>query len=1336
MKATSITVTLPVSNLENNRFIVVYQNKKYSIRLHPSQKNINEGSELPFIVTTDENGNVTIKQNFKSKLSEIYRKDSIKDFTVKRDYRPNGSDYVEIIDEYGFTTYLQHLTINKPFINGQKIKCKVIGITTSRPIVKYFSEGYNSEKDINAQYIEQLILQQSNTSDDSSTDEAALDAPTWDIKTFANMLLSNESHGAFNAECHQWVLNIAKESDSQPGLLTTIREQCKNLLERSELLKNCSSDNERDFFQNRITFIIERIGYFVEAQKMLKESENKDMDKASEFVDNILEKLKCSGFIYHPNKNFSIMTCLFLLYPELMRQKIENLFEILRNDFHLWLREPFRSEFIKQLEFFISMTTPKISPAEGINQTIQDAVSALALQLLLAKDDSDDELLDIDVNRSIFLRLSSHLVSNNSDTKALLKGAYMSLIGVRTIGQFYNEEQTSNPVGLAIVTANNKGVRNLNETPPNVEFTGSGVVMTYNKEGFRFYPADAAETSENVLPEGLLDWNTFRVCIPIQKGTKLKSNTTDLYQYHKLWNDIELGLFSPHESGSKKEAKKQTAWVGAEVKVLITHQDLKDNNKFYCRIVDDKYTGEGFVFVQFTKNKNKRGMVGYDPNPNIQCFINNNGRHMLLDAEVVDKLEDGTLEFSMREKINQALLEVDYIETIQCSVGKKAPNVRTYPAVSFEGESISIDGIPKDITLKQNDIVEVKPKKFDGGYVHTEFVRKLEGVTFDITDAFRELMLFYSNDEEYIDPDSIVEVEDNESLDVIIPPKHINELIAIIDRLSVLDNDYVKAYNYLGIAVVLARMLGNNEQVSYFKKRMEMILLLHDFAKNDSVDEERLNKLKDIDSDLFENFTFLRTRMMQLQIVSCKGSISAADNESLWRIINSNEYQDLHKLASCVLAHNLMYHNNLIEIADTIHAEMKRLLNLKGEISEKKYYGKEDLYTEFKMSLVIPENSTKFDAKAQTHKILEEICAMLNAKGGHLYLGVNDMGIGNGIADDLQYEAFKGSVDKYMVYLNNNISNQLGERADRYCNVTEDTYNGFTVIDIAIRPAKEPVKLDGEYYERRNTSSRKVKEIEQFISDFQEERALMAQHAEEADEDDNDDDSQYDEAAHKTEETATHSEESHASTSKSSMVEKIATSQWRNNALHDYEDNYQNDIVAYIYFTDDDNFKVTSEDTWEDDESKLALVVHEDEQSEYLMMVYDDGTINKVDMEELLERRKDTSYKYANGKKLVFACPAKNDDALLIENKAKNGTSYLRVDDISNMEVTKINSPGFMTTEIELGDIVRCETIPAEMKQGLNLNFSKKAYGFVSTTEDGKNVLDILQRLEQRNNEA
>jgi hypothetical protein len=40
------------------------------------------------------------------------------------------------------------------------------------------------------------------------------------------------------------------------------------------------------------------------------------------------------------------------------------------------------------------------------------------------------------------------------------------------------------------------------------------------------------------------------------------------------------------------------------------------------------------------------------------------------------------------------------------------------------------------------------------------------------------------------------------------------------------------------------------------------------------------------------------------------------------------------------------------------------------------------------------------------------------------------------------------------------------------------------------------------------------------------------------------------------------------------------------------------------------------------------------------------------------------------------------------------------------------------------------------MKQGINLSFSKKAYGFFENTEDGKNVLQILDRLYNREGEG
>lgn len=44
----------------------------------------------------------------------------------------------------------------------------------------------------------------------------------------------------------------------------------------------------------------------------------------------------------------------------------------------------------------------------------------------------------------------------------------------------------------------------------------------------------------------------------------------------------------------------------------------------------------------------------------------------------------------------------------------------------------------------------------------------------------------------------------------------------------------------------------------------------------------------------------------------------------------------------------------------------------------------------------------RVDVTAQTVKIMQEICAFLNAEGGHLYLGVSDIGYEMGLEEDLK----------------------------------------------------------------------------------------------------------------------------------------------------------------------------------------------------------------------------------------------------------------------------------------------------------------------------------------------
>lgn len=118
----------------------------------------------------------------------------------------------------------------------------------------------------------------------------------------------------------------------------------------------------------------------------------------------------------------------------------------------------------------------------------------------------------------------------------------------------------------------------------------------------------------------------------------------------------------------------------------------------------------------------------------------------------------------------------------------------------------------------------------------------------------------------------------------------------------------------------------------------------------------------------------------------------------------------------------------------------------------------------------------KVDVQAQTVKIMQEICAFLNAECGHLYLGVSDIGYEMGLEEDLKNPLFKGSNDKFEVYVNNQIVYYLGQEGAHYVHTHFDNEVNNVVLIIDIEPCPHPIAVSSEYFERMGTSARKVNE--------------------------------------------------------------------------------------------------------------------------------------------------------------------------------------------------------------------------------------------------------------------
>lgn len=354
---------------------------------------------------------------------------------------------------------------------------------------------------------------------------------------------------------------------------------------------------------------------------------------------------------------------------------------------------------------------------------------------------------------------------------------------------------------------------------------------------------------------------------------------------------------------------------------------------------------------------------------------------------------------------------------------------------------------------------------------------------------------------------------------------------------------------------------------------------------------------------------------MQLRIIGCLDS--EEHYEELYRWSSLTEDPHLQQLASLVLSHNFVKKSGLLTQAVDILDKIRALLKLQKSSSNKKNYGKEDFHTEFKTSIIYPENSMRADVEAQTIKIMQEICAFLNAEGGHLYLGVSDIGYEMGLEEDLKNTLFKGSRDKYETYVNNKMVYYLGQEGAHYVHTHFDEEVSNAVLIIDIEPCPTPISVGYEYFERMGTSARKVNENyrDKFL-------AIRKQWAEEhiphlavAS------------APASTAEPTPHEKETKNSSrlvESAPITDHIQTSRFRNNVLHDYEEGYR-PVTAVICLMDTDEYKVLDDDDWQD--YRLKLAVHEDEEEGWLILVYESGRVCKVSMAELLQRERGREFK-------------------------------------------------------------------------------------------------------------
>lgn len=1273
-------------------YVVEYETKLYRVHMVPEQVGKGNPGEIVCTIEKSKNSNI-ITQDMETLLRRHYKEG---DEVMYRIEKVTNLNYF-LKDQYGYSTYLDSKYKINPTITPN-LRCRIKSITGKR---------------VHVELVEKISLERSQFTIGSDNVKALFEKHIEGYDSITDLLLSDEVLGSFDSECHRWIHSIYQKEDVDKETLANIRLACLSVLEESTLLNDCNS-NEREVLEERFTTLIEQINYYIHALEFV------ELGTEEETIDQLLDKLQNTGYVFHPKKMFYIMMCIFLIKSkdedgqEFLYSMMPKIFDTLRScDVSNWKREPFKIVWIKLLEFFIQSLNENQDKLATDKTALSNMVQSLALQYNLTEED-DEVLIDSILNLSMLYRYCTKV--GVVDPKMMLDVAYHTLIGAiqEEPCMISNTSDADRMVNVIF----NQACKFTPDTTTSLRYEGKDADILLDNTSIKIVPKEYdPEDTYDMVPDYLELWNNLQVKQYAKPSPIGKVNRKSIRPYKTLWHDAKQNLILPEKKKVQK-AENRNPHIGDTVGIIVTKQTAAETPTFECKVVDpEEIKGEGTIRMA--------DMVGY-ATPTVGLFsFEKNGSPMIFDAVVTEKCPDGTYRFESKKLIDEFCEDyrydnLRYTDHVFCVV-TGGNTLSPFFAVSEQGISVSVRYSPEDtpIQMPKGTVIEVSCiESGKSGYMTAVFSRIAPEVKLTLADAFGVLMNLYSNGDIY---EVVEENEEEDSAPDMIEKSRIKELMNIIDNVASLDNDYIKAYNYLGFSKMIAHIIEDEKQAQYYESKMALIELLYEFDINNCISEDLINKFQATNGEFFSQHTTLHHQFRKLQIVSYLGH--EEHNRELCDIACETSNPDLAQLAQLIISYNFMQKTNMGAQAKDVQEHIKELLKLQKKDNPKKDYGQETFTKEFKTSIVCPPDSMKPDLPRQTHKIMEEICAFLNAEGGTLYIGVDDKThLERGIEEDLKFSAFEGSKDKYDIYVRNKINQMLvpGEVADHYISTSFDEEAQTPVYVIQIQPCPQPVSIDGVFYERRGTSSRHVSE--EYQSTFISNRLQMASTIEQARI------AEIIEAA-KVVETPVVVKQDEGKTGRpfeySTDFASIKTSEIRT-YRHKDDDIQPDDLPTYINIFEDNTYSVTPQIL----SDCLSLGIYDEEQEGMLIVVYATGEISKIPIEELLDTEMWSPKTINNKSRIVFVSPAMPTDVLSILYHSKNNNYYrfITVDNIDHGTFNTCMRP-FYTGQID--EITQCEILPLkdrnQYKNFLDIDNDKAGADIKKT--DGKKAVKAIKKL-------
>ena len=1307
----------PQGNDKDSRIFIVEDDNGERYNVDKLKFQIGEPlpDHLQCVLVTLKNNRPIFRQDIKRLIVQFYDNGEEYEFTV---IEPSGIDNYKVQDDHGIYFNLAVPPATRLAV-GQRVRCMTEFNIRSDVRLRLAIFNHDSGKALTISELMEAVpcrdaelerwLRTVAVPVLMARQQATADGQT-DYLTVVNLL------NRANDELNNWIESQSSRlaSDSHRahiigGAMEHLIAVCRYLLEGCDYLAVLPGEARRAV-RDRLSRIIDETSNRIEGFNLVTRGEH------VAFISDLLNKLKVAHYIYQPERQLGTLMTIFRLQPELINENMGHIFDVIRG----WgldnlKTEPFRKAFIDQLEIYINENSRHIdlltaieSPSEG--NSVSQMVSALAIQMLIVDPARDNIALDLNRARLYrYLTLQGPYGKEKLLTKSrqvLATGAY----GWRTEWEWNDTRQA---VTLLTKCINHPAAPSI-ETTPRV-FTGRRMRVIVDSHTVKVMPLVSSTGCRDIFTEGTLPVEWLQVMLPETLQTSaLRSR--GMKTRVECWKNIERHLTTERAvtAVSSEAAAPRGKWPFKGQMVHITVDSIDDRNqRLGCTVVDEGLVGDGWL--------NYKDIVPYNISPSDENFLFRQGQQseqLVFNACVMGRDADGKLLFEMMDSVIKPYFE----ETAQpgqayiAAITHKNRRNGLFSCITRQGFTMWLPITPEFEEMSIGTYVEVVVDKVHEGFNIIGHINRTAGVSevFDTSVPFHVLM--HSIYDGTIEAEDEVETaeDDVRTADDVIDAAAVRELALVLLRLAEGEADYQRCYDLVSMARLLAIAIDDEVIESGCDNHQHLIVALHDYATNKRLDSERLEALRpgpDGSQAARRLFNMLYAADSIGKPERLEWLMEVARDRTAGTVQGA-----IRQIAQLAISSTMLAANGITDADEHIDKQVRELLNVgAGDRPVGRYYGIEDLFTEFKASIIYPAvkvgSHIKPNQRQQLHHIMERVAGMLNAMGGKLYLGVNDMGYANGLHDDFNYITSHESGeprDKFALAVRNAIHDLLGVEAGRYVHCRWDEQSADRPVYVLdIEPSPAVVTVDGVAWERQDsrTIALTAAQLERFRQERKRQydkimRDLDEPHTEAPSVQTEDE----------TVETAavigTPAPDDEAARAQSAPrtgsdtigpESRVLTALSRPNVLHNYEDGYVDDVIGYIYFMPGAKYQIAKQDRYLDDRSELALAIHEDEENGFLVMVYENTSVVKVPIRDILDKNEDMAYNYCTDQRLVYAIPMRPSDALLQVVRDMKQKNYYRVDEMERIADGNINSDGERMCDTSTLTVLRCERVPERL---------------------------------------